>query len=205
MSYCGTYSGTAIIKAYSGIEYKQLGFSTNELYGSFLLGTLIPQAQKILDVYCNHDFCDHPAGTITVDGTGKDYVIIPPAYSPLRGTLLNSVTIDSVSKTVSDFKIYDQYVVYDGGTFPKDPLNVVLVGTYGYSSVPGDVSYIHAQVCANALREMVRSKMMPDLIVPLMEAEGASSLGAILASPRIFTSELKGMLKNYVYVDVGVG
>jgi len=25
MSYCGTYSGTAVIKAYSGIEYKQLG------------------------------------------------------------------------------------------------------------------------------------------------------------------------------------
>jgi len=205
MSYCGTYSGTAIIKVYSGIGYKQLGFSTDNLYGSFLLGTLIPQAQNIIDSYCNHDFCDHPGATITVDGTGKDYVIIPPAYSPLRGTQLTSVTIGGVSKTVSNFKVYKQHVVYDNGIFTKDPQNVVLVGTYGYGTVPTDISYIHAQVCANALRETVRSKMMPDLIVPLLEAEGARALGAILASPRVFTKALKDLLKNYVYTDVGVG
>jgi len=47
--------------------------------------------------------------------------------------------------------------------------------------------------------------MMPDLIVPLLEAEGARALGAILASPRVFTKALKDLLKNYVYIDVGVG
>lgn len=199
MSYCGSQ----LVKVLSGLTYRQVGFSTDADFGSFLAGTLIPQAQQIIDSYVNHDFSNHTGGTITADGTGKNYVTVDPEYAPLTG--LTSLSIDGAAKAVGDFKVYDQYVAYDDGTFPKDEQNVVLVADYGYSSVPADVSYVCASICAGAIREIVRSKMVPDLITQLMESERTSMLESILAMPRIFTKENKEMLQKYQYVQIGVG
>jgi hypothetical protein len=138
-----------------------------------------------------------------VDGSGKDTVFIKPQYAPL--TSLTSVSVDGVAKAVGDFKVYDQYVVYDDGTFTEDEQNVVLVADYGYATVPQDVAFVCGQICAGALREIVRSKMVPDLITQLMESEGAGGLSAVLAMPRIFTKENKEMLDKYVYTQVDVG
>lgn len=52
------------------------------------------------------------------------------------------------------------------------------VANYGYSTVPKDIEFACAQLCANALREMVRSKMFPDLIVPI--PGGGGGLGGII-------------------------
>jgi len=196
-TYCTNYE----VRIYSQVKYSQLEISTDNQYQEFIDSYLVPQAQKVVDSYCNHDFDNHTGGTITLDGTGKDYVMIPPAYTPLRS--VSSVKIDDVSKTLSDFKVYDQYIVYDGGTFTEDPQNVEVVADYGYTSVPSDVSFVCAMLCAGVLREMVRSKMLPDKIVPLLEAGG--SVTGLMGSPRVFTEELKQMLRNYVFIQIEVG
>lgn len=198
MSYCGT----EIVKVLSGITYRQAGLSSDDNYGSFLAGTLIPYAEQLIDSYCHHDFSSHTGGTVTVDGTGQKYVVVKPEYTPLLS--LTNISIDGSAKTASDFKVYDQTVVYDNGTFTEDEQNVILVVNYGYASVPDDVAYVCAQLCANMLRETVRSKMMPDLIVPTLEREGAG-LTTLLRTPNIFTSELKTTLNQYVRYEYGVG
>jgi len=195
------YAGTAIVRILSQIKYSQLDFSDDTEYNNFLNGTLIPKACKIIDTFCNHNF-NHNYGTMTLDGTGKKTVIIPPQYCPL--ITVTSATLNSTDIT-SSIKTYDTYIVYDGGIFTKDEQNLTVKGTYGYSSVPEDIQYVTAELCAGALRHMVRSKMMPDMIAPTLEEGSGRLFGAIMASPKVFTSEVKDMLTKYCYYQVSVG
>jgi hypothetical protein len=195
------YCTAAFVKQLAQLVYRQLTFADDTAYDSFLNLTLIPAAMKIIDTYSGHNFLNN-SGTITIDGLGKNTVFVKPQYSPLIS--LSSVTVDGVAKVVGDFKIYDDFVVYDNGIFTKDTQNVIMVATYGYTSVPSDVSFTCASMCAGVLREMLRSKMVPDLITPVLEA-GGGAVGALLASPRVFTSEMKSLLNKYATVQVGVG
>lgn len=201
-TYCcsGTYCGTALVRVLSQVKYTQLDFSTEALYNSFVQGTLVPQAQKIIDTYVNHGF-GSCLGTVSFDGNGKKTLVLPPEYCPLIS--VTSVTINTVNVT-SRIKTYDNYLKYDDGVFTADEQNVTIAASFGYRSVPSDVEYVCAEICAGALRQFVRSKMMPDLLVPALEAEGAG-MGAILMNPRVFTKELKEMLDKYVYYQIETG
>ena len=193
------YIGTAIVEIAAQIKYQQL-FTSQSEYDGFVAGTLEPQARKVIDNYANHGFGSY-SGTWKLDGNGKDFLPMPPKYCPLIS--VSSVTVDGTAVT-SDIKTYDNYVVYDGGTFTDDYQNVTVIASYGYTSVPKDIEYVAGQLCANALREMIRSKMLPDLIVPSLEADGAG-LSGIMMNPRIFTKELKEMLDKYVVNQTDMG
>jgi len=179
------------VKFLSQIKYTQLEFDSDSDYESYIQQQLIPPAQKVIDGYCNHNF-NNNSGTITLDGNGKGVLIIPPPYVPVIN--VSSVTVDGTDVT-SDIKTYDTYLAYDGGTFTEDEQNVTITLNYGYSSVPDDIEYICAQLCANILAEIVRKKMLPDTVAQALNATAGS--GAIFSSPRVFTRELKEMLNPY--------
>jgi hypothetical protein len=192
------YAGTIEVKILSGILYNQLGFSNDAIYGSYIAGTLIPQAQKIVDNHCNHHFGSY-SGTFSVDGSGHETLVMPTQYCPLIA--VTSVILDGANIT-GDVNVYDQFLVYDG-VFTSDEQNVEVVTSYGYTSVPADIEYVTAELCAGVLRQLVRSKMVPDLIAPLLSA-GANPFGlsAILSSPKVFTDEMKALLEPYVIQQV---
>jgi hypothetical protein len=193
------YVGTAVVEAAAQIKYQQL-FTSQAEFDGYVSGTLEPQARKVIDTYCNHGFGSY-SGTWKLDGNGKDFLPMPPKYCPLIS--VTSVTLDGTAIT-ADTKTYDTYVVYDGGTFTDDYQNVTVVASYGYTSVPKDVEYVAGQLCANALREAIRSKMMPDLLVPSMEGDG-TNFAEIMMNPRVFTPELKAMLDKYTYNQTDLG
>ena len=191
------YTTAFEIKFYSQVTYEQLEMKTDGDYENVIDTLIIPAAQKIVDNYCHHDF-NNNNGTLTLDGSGKKSLILAAKYRPLIS--VSSVTIDGTA--ITDHKVYDHYISRDSGTFTKDEQNVVVICNYGYASVPDDVNMVCALIGANFLRQMLRSKTMPDMITPLMEAGGGASLGAIMASPVIFTKELKNLLLPYVFMDV---
>lgn len=196
-----SYTTSYDVKMLAQVSFKQLEFSTDGDYEAFIDNVLVPQAQKIIDNHCNHDFNNHIGGTVTLDGTGKDHVIVKPEYCPLRS--LSSVSIDGVAKTVGDFKVYPQYVAYDDGTFTQDEQNVVLVADYGYTSVPTDVEFVCASISANMLQYMLKSKLMPDFVLPSLEAGRLAA--TLMSSPQIFTAEHKAMLGKYTFIQIEVG
>jgi len=187
MSYCGTTEVTMLAQ----LAYTQLGFANNNQMGSYIAGTLIPAAQKFIDSYCNHRFGSY-SGTWLQDGSGKKLLVMPTQYCPLIS--VTSITVDGVAVT-ADVKVYDNYVVYDDGVFTQDEQNVTVVASYGYTSVPTDVQYVCAELCASMLRQILRSRMMPDLIVPTLESGDIST--TLLANPKVFTNELKDRLEVY--------
>lgn len=197
------YTDENIVRYLAGIVYSQLDFNDEDSYEDFITDVLIPTAEGFIDRFCGHNFNNNGSVTVTVDGNGKQCIVLPPTYYPI--TDLNSVTISSVAQTVTEFKYYNQYICRDSGVFTEDEQNVTFNIDHGYTSVPDDVSYVCGQLCANMLREMVRSKMMPDLIVPILEVGQARGLGAIMANPAVFTYELRDMLKRYVVMQVEVG
>jgi hypothetical protein len=197
----GTYAGTALVYALAQVKYTQLDFASNALYMGFIQGTLIPQAQKVIDTYVNHCF-GSCLGTFQVDGNSKKTLVLPPMFCPLIN--VTSVTVNSVDVT-SNIKTYNNYLKYDDGTFTADEQNVQIVASFGYRSVPSDVEYVCGALCAGVLREMVRSKRVPDLLVGILETETSTALGAIISNPRVFTKELKELLNKYVYYDYQVG
>lgn len=190
------YAGTAEVNVLSQLVYGQLGFSSANLLGSYVQGTLIPAAMKIIDTHCNHRFGSY-SGTFSIDGSGKKLLVMPTQYCPLIS--VTSITVDSVDVT-ADVKVYDNYVVYDDGVFTQDEQNVTVVASYGYTSVPADVGFVTAELCAGALRQALRSRMVPDLIAPALAAGAITD--TLLSSPKIFTSELKALLEKYTIQQI---
>lgn len=186
-----TYCTPLTVKFLSQIKHTQLEFDSDGDYESFIQDRIIPAAQKTIDGYCNHNFNSN-SGTVTLDGNGKGTLIVPPPHVPVIS--VSAVTVDGTDVT-SDIKTYDTYLAYDGGSFTEDEQNVVVTLSYGYTSVPDDVEFVCAQLCANMLAETVRKKMLPDTVAQVLNATAGS--GAMFSSPRVFTKELKEMLNPY--------
>ena len=173
---------------------------TDSDYESFIQEQLIPAAMKRIDAYCNHNFQNN-SGTVTLDGNGKDTLLIPPPYVPVIS--VSSVTISSAAATLTDIKSYASYIAYDGGHFTKDYQNVVVVLTYGYTSIPADIEYACAQLVANVLIDLVRRKILPDMVAQAMQAQGGNA-NMLFASPHVFTPDIKEILNEYRYSTMGV-
>ena len=222
-----TYCDSTDVTIFSQINYKQVNFASDAAYLAWITGTLILKAQDMIDNYVGHNFYEN-YGTIRLDGSGKEVEHISPhgltVYSNQRETdatgvlkpsrllplplmAITGVNIDSTAQTVTDFQIYESYVAYDGNRFCKGRQNVDIIGTWGYGTYPHDIQYVTAQLCANALREMIRSEMMPDLITPILESGQGSvgGLSALFRSPRVLTQNEKDILNKYKYYKLEVG
>jgi len=211
--YCGTFD----VVLFSQVAYTQFGavFPDEPTYTDWIGGTLIPKAMDMVDNYVGHNF-QLNNGSIRLDGSGKEGLHITriglvdvgagwvvPRLMPVPMMTVTAVTIDSVAKTATDFQRYDEIVTYENNCFASGRQNVDLVGTWGYLEVPHDIQYVTAQVCAHALTEMIRLRMLPDIITPILEGGGSDY--AILSSPKVLTKNEKEILDRYRFREYGVG
>lgn len=203
----GTYCGSADVRYFAQVQYDQLTeFGDESTFNSWVEGTLIPKAEFIVDNYVGHSFGTPSYGTLNLDGSGKSTLFLPVKYCPPLG--FSAGSLDSAAINTDQLKCYDQYIRWDGGNFTEGKQNVVLYGSYGYSSLPHDIQYVTAQLCANLLLDMVRRNVAPDLFREILltrSAEGEKGIGSLWASPHVFTSEMKEILEKYriEWWDVG--
>lgn len=207
------YCGSLDVRYIAQTQYDQLTeFATEAAFNNWISGTLIPQAEGIIDRYTGHQFGTPSLGTFVLDGSGKSILFFPTKWTPLIG--LSAGSVDGVGLTMTQIKVYDQYIRYNNGNFTQGKQNCVFYGSYGYLDkngspiVPDSVKYICAQLCANVLLDMVRRNVAPDLFRQILltrTAEGERGIGSLWASPHIFTEELKNMLNEYriVWADIG--
>lgn len=199
------YCGTALVRYLAQIEFDQTNFKSlgEAALNSFIAGTLIPAAEKFLDNHCNHQFGTPGLGTWRLDGNGKSFLPMPTTSYPLKGITAGSVGADAID--VSDLKIHDRFIQYDGGLFSSGKQNVVLFGSYGFVNssgvfiIPGDVQMVCASLCANVLKDMVRSRLLPDAYMRLLSAPKATEISGnfIFHTPHIFPKALKEVIEPY--------
>ena len=206
--YCGTldvyYSGQVRFGQFKSI------FTTEVIYNNWMLGTLIPQAMAVVDEYVSHNFQSN-SGTILLDGNGKSWLPMTregvvdtgSGYFPMEILPIPLITVDSVTDNgtaVTDYKTYHSYIKNDDGVFQTDYQNVKIIGTWGYTSVPNDIQYVTARMCANVIGEMLRMRNLPDLVKSIMDGSGA--LAPLFYNPVIMTRNEKELLTKYRYKEV---
>jgi len=193
-----------------GVIYKGelTGLLSPGTLNNFVEGTLIPEAERVLDGYVGRregtlrHFNPHNDQTVTLDGPGKRVLFIPTQYCPWLG--LGTVNINgSAVGNVSDVKVHEQFVQYDGGVFSEGAHNIELIGSCGYALVPSDVEYITAQLTSNVLLDMVRRRVA-DNVVSTDFATVQAAL-ALFGGTNVFTDDMKANLKTYriKWVDLG--
>ena len=213
------------VNLFSQVTYAQVGFASQAAMDAWVQGTLIPKCQDIVDNYTGHNFyLNH--GTILVDGSGRETQLItgsaktvysnqavtgsgdpvPAQLLPLPLITITGVEIDGTTETITDFQVYESYVTYEDNVFSSGRLNVEIVGTWGYGTYPHDIQYVTAQIAANCLAEMVRRRMIPDIITPVLERGQASDrvIAMILRTPLVFTQNEREMLNKYRYYSIEV-
>lgn len=210
--YCGTLDVTIL----SQVLYSQLGFTTEPIYTDWINGTLIPRAMDMVDNYVGHNFGSNGPGTILLDGSGKEAQHIsriglvddgsgyePPVLLPVPMLSITAISFNGVAKTITDFQIYDEIITYEDNVFDTGRQNIKIEGSWGYTSVPDDIEYVTAQICANFLTEMIRSLMLPDLITPILT--GGGDVGILFRSPKVLTQNEKDILNRYRFREYAVG
>ena len=199
--YCGTLL-VYYLSQISGVQLKGIG-SDSAMF-AFIGTYLIPQAEKIVDGYCNHSFGTPTIGTWTFDGNGKDTLFLPPTYYPMIGVSAGSVNSSSISGNI---KVYPQYLRLTSGNFLSGKKNVVIYGSHGYTAIPDDVAYVIAQIAANALTGMVKQNVLPDLMMAMVgnSPQGVGGIGQLFSAPNIFPDPLKIQLDPYRvnWIEIG--
>jgi len=210
--YCGTLDVTIL----SQVMHSQLGFTTEPIYTSWIHGTLIPRAMDVVDNYVGHNFGSNGPGTILLDGSGKGTQHIsriglvdegtgyePPRLLPVPMIAITAISFNGVAKTATDFQMYDEIITYKNNIFPAGRQNIKIEGSWGYTSIPDDIEYVTAQICANLLTEMIRSLMLPDLITPILT--GGGDIGILFRGPKVLTANEKEILSKYRFREYAVG
>ena len=197
MAYCGT----ELVRYLAQVQPSQFKELTDEAKLNAHVVALITSAQLFLDDYCNHDFSS-TLEWFKLDGNGKDFLMLPPKYSPLIS--ITNGSLNSVALDTTKLKVHDQFVDYEGGNFTSGKLNVVFQATHGYASVPSSIEFVCASLCSNVLVDMVRKNMVPDMFMQILES-GSGGVSSLWASPSYFTPPLKDMCDKYRihWVDLG--
>ncbi|GAH62918.1 unnamed protein product, partial [marine sediment metagenome] len=102
-----------------------------------------------------------------------------------------------------DFQYYNEIITYEGNVFDTGRQNIKIEGTWGYAAVPDDIRYVAAHICANLLTDMIRSRMLPDLITPILT--GGGDIGVLFRSPKVLTTNEKEILDRYRFWEYAVG
>lgn len=206
------YCSTLDVNMLSQINFEQLDFENLGVYGDWIHGTLIPKCMDFVDNYCRHNFQDN-VGTIYVDGRNREtvhltsagvvtkwpdvYPEFPIGLLPVPLMRVTSISIDGVAQTLSNFFTYNTHIAYEDCVFCEGRQNVVIVARFGYGTIPHDIQYVTAQLCAHVIADMVRMRKMPDLITPVLE--GGGNLNMLFRSPKVLTSNEKEILNKYRY------
>jgi len=206
------YASAEEVRFFAQVKHPQVGFENEADYDSFLNDILIPKAMDLVDNYCRHNFQDN-VGTIYVDGRSRETVHVtsagvvtqwPDGYPEFPIGLLpvplmevTAITIDTVAQALTDFRTYNTHVAHVCGVFCEGRQNVVITARFGYGTIPHDIQYVTAQLCSNLLADMIRRKMLPELITPILE--GGGNLNLLFRSPKVMTENEKSILNKYRY------
>lgn len=133
------------------------------------------------------------------DGSGY----LPPKLLPVPMISITAISFNGIAKTVTDFQMYDEIITYENNIFDVGRQNIKIEGSWGYIAIPEDIEYVTAQICANFLTEMVRTRMIPDLITPILT--GGGDIGILFRSPRVLTKNEKEILNKYRFREYAVG
>lgn len=209
------YCSPLTVKFLAQVEYNQFNFDSDPDYEAFIDETLIPAAIGFIDNYVGHNFQSN-SGTVRLDGSGKEALHInrigmvdtgsgyeTPKLLPVPMMTITAISFNGVAKTVTDFQIYDEIIRYENNIFDAGRQNIVIEGTWGYASVPDDIRFVAAQLCANTLTGMIRSRMLPDIITPILT--GGGDVGALFSSPKVLTKSEKEILSRYIFREYAVG
>lgn len=212
MAYC-----TVTLVGYmSQIPKELIGFTTQAAYDTHVGTTLIFQAESFIDTYCGgRDPINYSGtmrrfntntGTLDLDGNGHSVLWFPPPYTPIRTVV--SATLNGGAITPANIKVHTQYIEWDGGVFTEGKKNVNVAFTRGYATVPSDIQFVTAELCANTLMDMARRNTAEDVAsVGPGRLDFTTLFGspAIFGSPSIFTKDMKERLENYriTWVELG--
>jgi hypothetical protein len=126
--------------------------------------------------------------TLSLDGTGHEFLDLVH-YKPINS--ISSLTIDGETIDVSGYiAIYyeggylrikrEGWSVYGGNTagyyqFTRGSKNIVVVGNFGYESVPYNIKYV--------IKKMILRELRPNTKVGTFESEHAGNWGYKLNTP----------------------
>ena len=212
MSYCGTLD----VYYASQVVYNQFrsmfGTTSAAVYENWIAGTLIPQAQGIIDHYCGHSF-GSISGTLLLDGNGKQWLPITreglvdsgSGYENMELLPIPLISISSVEDdgtAITDYYMYHSYLKRDSGVFRNDEQNIKIICSWGYTAVPDEIRYVTARVCANVIGEMLRMRNLPDIVKSVMD--GATSVSPLFYNPVSLTKDERMILTKYRYKEIQV-
>jgi hypothetical protein len=202
------YAGTELVAYLSQVPRDELGFVDIATYNAFIGGTLIPEAENFIDNYCGgrdgtlRRF-NYNGGSLSLDGSGKDILLLPPMDAPWR--ILTSLKINNVAVSTSSIHIHNQHLHYYQGVFSEGAQNIMVIGTYGYSSVPKTIQYLCGQLCANMLLDMKRRKRADMANVDANSVTTMLYNPSLMNAPWIFTPDVKKALDEYRFSWIGLG
>lgn len=215
-----SYISEAQVRTESRITYDQLGFVSDAAYGSYITNDLIPRTQDLIDHYVGHDF-NSTAGTIVLDGSGKETQhisrmglvndgatgnFIPPRLLPVPLISITYVSIDSGANISGSCQVYDSYITYEDNCFDVGRQNIEIRATWGYGTIPYDVQYVTAQVCSNALRNMLKRWIAPQEITRIiMGGRSTGGMRGFYAEDIALTDGMKERLDRYRFTEFGFG
>lgn len=207
------YCGTLDVYYLSQAAFTQfINYTDQTAFNNWLANTLIPAAEKTIDGYCNRSFGTPSYGTLNLDGNGKNWLPLPPKYTPLIG--LGAGSLSGVGLTLGDVHVYDTYLRRESGGWNSGKKNVVLYGSWGFLDgnrnpiVPSDITLVTATLCANVLNDMIRRNVAPEVFRNLVfrqYQQNTEELTSLFVLPMLFSQDLRNRLDPYrvSWVDLG--
>lgn len=193
------------------IAHSQLKGFDEASFLQYIQNKIIPEAEGFIDSFCGHGFGTPSLGTLRLDGNGKSVLFLPRSFHPAIG--FTTATVDGVDVS-SNLKTYDRYIKLTSGNFTKGEQNVVLYGSYGYLNglgtpiIPPAIQGVCAELCANVITQLHRRRMLPDIMLNMIEKQPQSSganFQSLFSSPKILTPDLQEILAEYYVAWVEVG
>ena len=197
------------VKDLAQMKYGDLDFDTQAEFDA-LINTLIECAESVIENYCDvpDGFFEDAGVTVTDEyhdmRESDDYLQLE--YKPVISVSSASVNMAAYGSAPS-WSAIDSNSIYlytkTGNvylynlTFTVTEQNIKVTYVAGYSSTPGDISYICAQLCVNVLHETLQRKVSPMIRVDDWSVK--------LIQPGIFSKELKLMLKRYKTARMTIG
>lgn len=196
-----TYTTVDKVKELAQMKYTDLNFDSQAEFDA-LVNTLIGSAEAIIE-----NFCDVPDGFFEDGGA-----TVTDEYHDLRESddfiqLNHKPVISITSAYVNDaeygaapnwsaISTNSMYLYMETGqlyfynlTYSVIEQNIKVTYVAGYSSTPGDIDYICAQICVNVLHVTLQRKVSPVIRV--------DDWSVRMVDPKVFSPELQNMLKRY--------
>ncbi len=154
------YGSVSNVKTKSGIDAaSDIGLSSDSDLTTFI-ETLLTQASKYIERYTGRSFETHSDVTEKHDGTGyetlrlQNYPVISVSSITVNGNELSSDDYRIEKNTSDPNRNAGVLRRLDGYVFPKGNMNIEVTYSWGFSSVPEDISAIAESIAVDQLKNV---------------------------------------------------